>query len=142
MVETVTRTRHTAHQDDVRRALEAAQRFVSAQQLHRLLALEGNRIALSTVYRQLGVLAANGKADTVSTAEGRLYRACGPGAHHHLVCESCGRAVEIDAPREDRIRAIARAHGYTVTEQVLEIFGRCAACAAARGVADDAREGV
>jgi Fur family ferric uptake transcriptional regulator len=114
----------------VRGALEATPGFVSAQDLHQQLSAAGTRIGLATVYRQLGALAANGEADTIPVASGLLYRACEPGSHHHhLICENCGKAVEIDLPSEEWIRAAASEHGYTITRHVMEIFGLCPDCA-------------
>jgi len=124
-------TRRTAQKRAIRGALEEAGEFVSAQQLHQRLDEAGVRVGLATVYRQLAGLAAAGLADTISVASGQLYRACESAEHHHhLVCETCGKAVEIDPP-ETWIRTAARKHGYTVTGHILEVFGRCPECAAA-----------
>lgn len=81
-------------QELVRRALSSAEGFVSARQLHDRLIDEGTPIGLATVYRQLNALAQSGHAGTIAVAGGQLFRACEPGHHHHhLVCESCGKAV-------------------------------------------------
>ena len=83
------------------------------------------------MYRQLASLAAEGRADTIPDAGGVLYRVCAPGGHHHhLVCESCGKAIEIHPPLEDWIRQVAQDSGYTITRHVLEVFGVCPDCAA------------
>ncbi len=125
------RTRNTVQKDAVLHALEAAPGFVSAQQLHQDLRDAGTPVGIATVYRQLGALAESGQADTITLPVGQLYRACRPsGHHHHLICEHCGRAVDIDPPSEDWIRATADAHGYTVTSHVLEVFGLCPDCRA------------
>ncbi|MGO1823093.1 MAG: Fur family transcriptional regulator, partial [Brevibacterium aurantiacum] len=50
--------------------------------------------------------------------------------HHHLVCENCGKAVEVEPPSEDWITTTAHSHGFEVTRHVFEIFGLCAECAA------------
>jgi Fur family ferric uptake transcriptional regulator len=114
----------------VRRALAQTSGFISAQDLHQQLSLSGTRIGLATVYRQLGALAAAGEADTIPIVGGQLYRACEPGSHHHhLICENCGNAVEIDLPSEEWIRAAANKYGYTVTRHVMEVFGLCPDCA-------------
>ncbi|GAA2181435.1 transcriptional repressor [Brooklawnia cerclae] len=126
-------TRATAQKEAIRRALQAAPGFVSAQQLHQLMSEEGTPVGLATVYRQLNTLAANGQADTISVASGQLFRACKPGAHHHhLVCENCGKAVEVGPPDEDWYQAVAHEHGFTVTHHVLEIFGLCPSCSSAK----------
>lgn len=126
----IAETRRTVQKDAVRRALEDSEGFVSAQQLHDRLSGGKDPVGLATVYRQLGALAEAGQVDTIALAGERLYRACTVGEHHHhLVCENCGKAVDIDLPSEDWIRAIAAQHGYTVTAHVLEVFGRCPECA-------------
>jgi len=134
-----TPTRHTPQKDEVREALRTTSGFVSAQHLHRRMVLEGSGIGLATVYRHLRALAASGDADVLSVASERLYRACGPGVHHHLVCEDCGTAVEIAPPPEDQLRAVARAHGYTIADEAIELFGLCADCTADDGPVDQRR---
>ena len=132
MSATIRDRRNTVQKEAVRRALGDATGFVSAGELHRRLTERGNPIGLATVYRQLNTLAEAGAADTIPVPGGQLFRACEPGAHHHhLVCESCGRAVEIDPPSEEWIRAAADAHGFTVSSHLVEVFGRCADCRAA-----------
>lgn len=129
---THTRTqRRTAQKEMVRGALQDAEGFVTAGQLHHRLVEGGSSVGIATVYRQLGALAESGVADTITTPKGQLFRACEPGGHHHhLVCESCGAAVEIEPPSEEWLRAIAEQHGYTITEHVFEAFGLCADCRA------------
>lgn len=122
--------RSTTQKAAVARALDEAVGFISAQQLHRRLSDEGTPIGLATVYRQLNALAESGLADTIPVPGGQLFRACEPGAHHHhLVCETCGKAVEIDPPSEEWIRNTATQHGFTVSHHIVEVFGRCADCA-------------
>jgi Fur family ferric uptake transcriptional regulator len=121
--------RHTKQKDAVLQALRGCEDFVSAQDLHRQLAEQGERIGLATVYRQLNGLAANGRADTIRLNEQQMFRICDErGHHHHLVCEQCGRTVEIDPPDEQWLRRVAQEHGYTVSSHTLEVFGLCPEC--------------
>lgn len=124
--------RRTLQRAAVRRALSDAPGFLSAQDLHQRLDERGTPIGLATVYRQLAALVTSEEADAISTAAGQLYRACEAGAHHHhhLICEVCGNAVEIEPPSEEWIRAAAEANGYAITRHVLEVFGLCPTCAA------------
>ncbi|MFC6355921.1 Fur family transcriptional regulator [Luethyella okanaganae] len=124
--------RRTVQQTAVRGALEKAGGFISAQDLHQRLNERGDSVGLATVYRQLNALEAAGLADTIPVLGGQLFRACTAGEHHHhLVCENCGRAVQIDPPSEGWIQTAADQHGFTVTRHVLEVFGRCPDCASA-----------
>lgn len=125
--------RNTWQRDRVRAALGDATGFVSAQDLHAALRTENTGIGLATVYRALATLAASGEADQLRSPDGEaIYRACSStGHHHHLICRSCGRAVEIQAHEvEAWAQRTAASHGFTRAEHVVDIFGLCARCSA------------
>lgn len=125
------KTRSTAQKAVIGTALENERRFVSAQQLHRTLEDQGHTVGLATVYRQLNSLSESGYADSITIAETQLFRACSQDEHHHhLVCENCGRAVEVEPPSEEWISTTAQAHGFEVRRHEFEIFGLCPDCSA------------
>lgn len=127
------KTRSTAQKALIWSALDAETRFVSAQDLHRSLEDAGHNVGLATVYRQLNAMSRSGRADSITIAEKQLFRACTQNEHHHhLVCEKCGKAIEIDPPSEDWIRKVAQSNGFEVTRHVFEVFGLCPECAAAQ----------
>lgn len=133
MAEEPKKTRSTAQKAIISSALEYEKRFVSAQQLHRTLEDQGHTVGLATVYRQLNALSESGHADSITIAEKQLFRACSQEEHHHhLVCENCGKAVEIEPPSEDWITTTAQSHGFAVTRHVFEIFGLCAECSSSK----------
>ncbi|MGH3044741.1 MAG: Fur family transcriptional regulator [Gaiellaceae bacterium] len=103
---------------------------VTAQQLHDRLRSRGEKLGLATVYRTLGLLAEAGVIDALSHRPGELcYRLCGPGHHHHLVCSSCHRVVELaDCELDPWLERISQAHGFVTTGHRLEVSGLCAAC--------------
>ena len=121
--------RQTRQKDAIREALKDNDEFISAQDLHRRLEDEGEHIGLATVYRQLNALADSGRADTVRLDGQQLFRLCGDdGHHHHLLCTSCGKTVEIDPPSEDWLRGIANRHGFSIASHTVEVFGLCSDC--------------
>jgi Fur family ferric uptake transcriptional regulator len=105
--------------------------FHSAQSLHAMLRDRGEHLGLTTVYRTLQSLAEAGEVDVMRQDSGeQLYRRCGEGHHHHLVCRHCGEAVEVDGPAvESWAERVARQHGYRDVSHTLEIVGTCANCA-------------
>ncbi|GAA3237318.1 transcriptional repressor [Actinocorallia longicatena] len=125
----------TARRDAVRRALAVSEGFRSAQDIYALLRAEGSKIGLTTVYRALQALSDAGEVDVLRTDEGEaVYRACTTGDHHHhLVCRSCGKTVEVAGPAVERwADQVGAEHGFTDMTHTLEIFGTCADCAAAK----------
>ena len=83
-----------------------------------------------SVHQHEGAGADAGDVDVlVSDAGESVYRACGAGHHHHLVCRRCGGAVEIAGPAvEQWADDTARMHGYSEVSHRLEIFGVCPDC--------------
>lgn len=127
-----TRGRATRQRAAVASALNEVEEFRSAQELHDLLKHRGDSVGLTTVYRTLQSLADAGEVDVLRTDEGEaVYRRCSQGHHHHLVCRSCGRAVEVEGPAvETWADAVAADHGFVDVAHTMEIFGTCAECAA------------
>ena len=103
---------------------------VTAQELHDRLRSGGEKLGLATVYRTLGLLAEAGVIDALSHSPGELcYRRCGTGHHHHLVCSSCHRVVELaDCELDPWLERISQAHGFVTTGHRLEVSGLCSAC--------------
>lgn len=111
--------------------LEEVDGFRSAQDLHDELRRRGENIGLTTVYRTLQSLAAADLVDGVRTDTGEsVYRRCeAPHHHHHLVCRSCGSAVEVSGRDVEAWAAeVAAAHGYSDVNHTIELFGTCADC--------------
>ncbi len=118
----------------MREALAGCGGFRSAQDVYAVLRTEGENVGLSTVYRHLQSLVDEGVVDVIHTPEGEAtYRFCGtPGSghHHHLVCRRCGDTAEIEGRAIERWAGeMAREHGYSDVDHMIELFGLCPRCA-------------
>ncbi len=105
----------------------------TAQQIHERLRAGGEAIGLATVYRALALLSEHGVVDVLAHHPGEsCYRLCGVGHHHHLVCTSCHRVVELrDCSLDDWLSDVAAAHGFALTGHEVEVSGVCSQCRAA-----------
>ena len=123
--------RNTRQRTAVSALLTQLEGFHSAQELHAMLRQRGERVGLTTVYRTLQGLADAGEVDVMRPPGGEhLYRRCSEGHHHHLVCRSCGRTVEVAGPAvESWAERVAAQHGYADVSHTMEIFGTCPGCA-------------
>ncbi len=126
--------RQTRQRTAVLALLEELEGFRSAQDLHALLRTRGASVGLATVYRALQALVDDGQVDVLRGADGEAaYRRCSPVHHHHLVCRSCGRTVEVaDPPVERWASRIAAEHGFADVQHQVEVFGTCGDCTARR----------
>jgi Fur family ferric uptake transcriptional regulator len=104
--------------------------FRSAQDLHARLRAQGETVGLATVYRTLQAMATDGDVDMMRTDDGEaVYRRCSTGHHHHLVCRSCGRTVEVEGPAVERwADKVSADNGFSDVRHTLEILGTCSAC--------------
>ena len=121
------RTRQRAAVDQILGHLEE---FRTAQQIHDVLRHQGDSVGLTTVYRTLQTMVESGELDALRTDDGETaYRRCSRGHHHHLVCRSCGRTVEVSGPAvEHWASTVADEHGFRDVSHDLEIFGTCGSC--------------
>ena len=122
--------RRTRQRAAVQEVLAELHEFRTAQQIHDELRKRGDSIGLTTVYRTLQSLSEAGELDALRNTEGETaYRRCSDGHHHHLVCRSCGRTVEVSGPAVERwANAVAAEHGFREVSHDLEIFGTCGSC--------------
>lgn len=127
---TETLKRNTWQKAAIKQALTDSAGFCSAKQLHELISAAGSAISLATVYRGLNDLVSSGEADSLLSGDGEyLYRACGEGHHHHLICRNCGKTVEIEAQKlEAWATEVANSHGFSNSSHVIDIFGSCGEC--------------
>ncbi len=131
--DSATRTRATRQRVAVSSILDEIDDFRSAQDIHAILRSRGDSVGLTTVYRTLQSLADAGKVDVLRTGEGEsVYRRCSTSHHHHLVCRTCGRTVEVEGPAVERwAEKIGAEHGFVRVTHNVEVFGTCPDCALA-----------
>ena len=93
---------------------------------------QGRRIAANSIYRILDLFVTANLARRVESANAYVANAH-PACEHDcifLVCDGCGRTTHLDDDRlTGGVRAAARAAGFLPVRPVIEVRGRCAACA-------------
>ncbi|ADG75330.1 ferric uptake regulator, Fur family [Cellulomonas flavigena DSM 20109] len=115
--------------------LEDVDEFRSAQQIHQMLQERGQEIGLATVYRTLNAMVEQGQLEVILQPTGEhTYLRCEPRSehHHHLVCRTCGRTVDVAAPElEQLVEALAASHDFSDVQHSIEFLGTCRDCAGA-----------
>lgn len=123
----------TALREAVFTELARHDRPVSAYDIADNLSAErGKRVAPNSIYRILDVFVATNLALRVESANAFLANSH-PGCAHDcifLVCDRCGGADHVDDETISRnVRAIAARREFKATRPVIEVRGRCSACA-------------
>lgn len=114
-----------------RKILETVGSFsdhVSAEEIFARLHPEMPELSLSTVYRNLKVLADEGKVSMTDLGGGLVYEAVRGTPHHHLVCLSCKRILTLDHTLVAPLFAQIEAQGFHVATTHLCLYGICGEC--------------
>jgi Fur family ferric uptake transcriptional regulator len=121
----------TRQRDLIAQAVFLSDEHLSVEEIQRLLKEQGEAVGTATVYRTLEVLVESGLVRAHDFGEGfKRYEAMPAQAHHeHLICERCGRVVEFQNERLERmLPIIADEHGFQHQRHRVEIYGVCAEC--------------
>lgn len=102
---------------------------LTAEDLHKRVLDHQPGVSLSTIYRNLDLLVAEGLACKVELGDGQArYEARRQhDHHHHLVCLGCGRSEHLDCPMPELEKALDQ-RGFRVTGHRFVVYGYCAAC--------------
>jgi|1186.fasta_scaffold326257_2 Fe2+ or Zn2+ uptake regulation protein len=114
----------------VHRHLRRREGHVTAEQLHSELAPQMPSLSPATIYGTLDLLDELGFVRRVSTPRGTTVYDPRVAPHHHVICRSCGRIQDIEAPVDSAAaERAARGAGFAVDHGQLLLTGLCTACA-------------
>ena len=121
-------------QADVLAVLCRRGRPMSAYDILDVLRRGRPKLAPPTIYRALSALVAQGRVHRLESLN--AFVACQCSAHHDdmilSICDDCGRVEQSLAPEiVGGLSRIAGKSGFVASRQVIELRGRCAACATA-----------
>src|SRR5262245_56668859 len=100
----------------------------TAEEVHRLVRRRLPGVSLGTIYRNLRLLVGAGLLKELPGPYARFD--ANIRAHHHFMCERCGRIIDVDAAvAEPHARAlsarVAFRTGFSITHHHIELFGWC-----------------
>jgi len=104
---------------------------VTSEELYNKVKLANQSVGQATVYRTLKLLSGSGLAKELDFGDGvtRYEQTYGHSHHDHLICERCGKNVEVvDQDIEVIQERVAREHGFSLTGHVMYLYGICADC--------------
>ena len=93
---------------------------------------DGQSVGLSTVYRQLEKLVAQGKVHKLLTEEGACYQYCDKARHTDcflLQCEGCGAIFHMDCSHLGELYDhLLEGHGFAINPRRTMFYGLCEKC--------------
>ena len=105
---------------------------LSAEDLCEVLKDEGEQVSLSTIYRNLKLMARMGILRELELAEGQKryeINQPSPHHHHHLICVRCNKTIEFKNDSVLKVGArTAQKSGYHLLDCQLTIHAVCPTC--------------
>jgi Fe2+ or Zn2+ uptake regulation protein len=119
----------TPQRQAIFRALSGSTVHPTAETIYAQVSRDMPTISLRTVYQTLNDLAAMGELQSIDIGTGSTRFDPNLDHHHHLVCDGCGRVVDVPAARSRvAVPATAASEGFEVTTTEIVFRGRCAEC--------------
>jgi len=111
-------------------AMESSRDHISAEDIYAQVVAKYPHVNISTVYRTLELLKKLGMVYEINLGEGRIrYHTEGSGHHHHLVCQGCGKVIDIEEATLSSLKDILlRQYGFSADLRHVGIFGLCESC--------------
>lgn len=109
---------------------ESQDEHLTAADLHRRVEeVTGGGVDPSTIYRTIDVLEEAGHLHHVHFGHGPgVVHLSEESQHHHVVCESCGRTVDIEQGELQSLTELLASHGYSPGSVHFAIIARCQSC--------------
>jgi len=111
-------------------AIENSEHHISAEEIYAQVVDKYPHVNISTVYRTLELLNRLGLVTETDLGGGRVrYHPADKGHHHHLVCQECGKIIDLDESVLSSLKDVLfREYKFSADLRHLAIFGHCADC--------------
>jgi len=110
--------------------LHRSEKHITPEEIHKQVSARYPEVNKSTVYRTLELLKKLNLVDETDLGGNKLYyHHAEHGHHHHLICQKCGRALEVDETVFEPIKKVLmEKYGFDPDIRHLAIFGHCSRC--------------
>jgi Fe2+ or Zn2+ uptake regulation protein len=118
----------TPQRQAIFRVLHGEATHPTAESVYDAVSASMPTISLRTVYQTLNDLAAMGEVLALDLGTGSARFDPNLDAHHHLVCDHCGRVVDVYADASAVRVPGAQRHGFTISSTEVVFRGTCPEC--------------
>ena len=111
-------------------ALHGADRHVSAEEIYAQVKARYPYANISTVYRTLDLLKELGLVTEIALGDGCVrFHPAEKGHHHHLVCQKCGKIIDLPESALDSLEKILLdEYKFKGDLKHMAVFGLCSEC--------------
>ncbi len=123
--------KNTAQRELIAETFFKTNTHLNLEELLQKVRKKNPRIGYATVYRTMKLLVESGFALERNFGDGqtRYEPITDTGHHDHLICTSCGRIIEFENERIERLqKEVAKDKNFMVKSHKLELYGLCGNC--------------
>lgn len=106
-------------------------KHLCVEELYELVKANDPGIGIATIYRTLRLFCQCGICQELKFDDGisRFEHFHGKKHHDHLICENCGKLIEVFDPEIEKMQEkLASKNDFTISHHKLEIYGLCSDC--------------
>ncbi|MDF2674949.1 MAG: ferric uptake regulator, Fur family [Clostridiales bacterium] len=118
--------RNTKQKTAIKEILERGG-HLSAEEIY-VLIKNKMKIDISTIYRNLNMMAENSEVEKITNPEGVAIYHIKSEHHGHLICRSCNAIFEIPCDLCEQLHTLSKDMSFVDTEHVVNIYGYCRNC--------------
>ena len=127
-------SRATRQRAAVLQAVEMVDTHPNVEEVYRIVRKRLPRISLGTVYRNLHLLAEEGKLREVQFLGDVIRYDAITGPHEHFYCRKCRKVWDLDPSLPTLIvKSVERKMKSSVERYALDYYGLCSACTSKKG---------
>lgn len=121
--------KHSKQRDALLALLKSVTCHPSAEWLYTELKRDCPKLSLATVYRNLGVLCAQGEAIRLDVGDGTVRYDAQTRDHNHFFCRVCGSLSDIGEDETDGIDPLLEEkYGVNIDSHSFVFYGTCREC--------------
>lgn len=121
--------RRSAQRERIWRIVADDKSHPTALRIYDRLRRESPNVSLGNVYRNLGILAEEGRLLRRAFKDGAERFDASTGDHCHFVCDRCRAIIDLDLPIHAEITAEAgKKTSHEIKGHTIQFYGTCTAC--------------
>lgn len=128
MATAIRKTRHSQTRDNIYDYLCGTKEHPSADMIYRDLRTSYPSLSLGTVYTNLKLFEQEGTVIRVANVNGNERYDANTSDHAHLVCECCGRVIDIMDADMSAAKEFCNVDGAKIKRIQLVLHGTCSDC--------------
>ena len=121
--------RYSHQRELIYNVLDKAKKHLSAEEIHEKVKKKNDKVSLGTVYRNLGILEAEGKVAKLNLSSEKAVYEADSKPHHHLICTNCGDIKDIHDPANLKcVACLSWVKDFNIEKAYINAFGLCGKC--------------